>query len=329
MPNVHVHYRNIVHDTRRFTGSGEKWSGGNPASTGSQPLSSRLGAGHDFSKVRIHADSHAAESARAIGARAYTIGNHVYFGAGEYRPHTPDGRRLIAHELTHVVQQRGRHASGGPVVGPEDSPAEREASAVGDRIFRGDAAPPIVRSVPATTIQRQPVNDEPATPPTQQQNVPWSPTTPGAFSIFVESDKAKPASCVGDASSGVAQSPLSGCGMIEHFCTSPANYPLKVSFFVDADGMARPQPFMPPTVSMALSFVPEGATSPTFTRTATDAAPRYQAPGHPLTPAFGTSFNVPSNGSGQLGTRFDMVDPGSGVRVTYVDRIRCHLSPCA
>jgi hypothetical protein len=61
--------------------------------------------GRDFSKVRIHADSAAATSASRIGARAYTTGSHIAFGAGEYRPGTQAGKRLLAHELTHVVQQ--------------------------------------------------------------------------------------------------------------------------------------------------------------------------------------------------------------------------------
>jgi len=61
--------------------------------------------GHDFSKVRVHADSRAGESARALDARAYTAGTDVVFGANEYAPGTTEGRRLIAHELAHTLQQ--------------------------------------------------------------------------------------------------------------------------------------------------------------------------------------------------------------------------------
>ena len=60
---------------------------------------------HDFSQVRVHNDSSATESARAVKALAYTVGNDVIFGAGRYEPTTPAGRKLLAHELTHVVQQ--------------------------------------------------------------------------------------------------------------------------------------------------------------------------------------------------------------------------------
>jgi len=61
--------------------------------------------GHDFSRVRIHADARAARAASAIQARAYTTGHHVVFGAGQFAPETHAGRRLLAHELAHVVQQ--------------------------------------------------------------------------------------------------------------------------------------------------------------------------------------------------------------------------------
>ena len=61
----------------------------------------------DFGGVRIHADAPAVESARTMNALAYTVGRNIVFGAGQYAPATEAGRRLIAHELTHVLQQRG------------------------------------------------------------------------------------------------------------------------------------------------------------------------------------------------------------------------------
>ena len=61
--------------------------------------------GHDLSDVRIHTDSRAAESARAVNARAYTVGKDVVFAAGGYAPEKKEGKRLLAHELTHVIQQ--------------------------------------------------------------------------------------------------------------------------------------------------------------------------------------------------------------------------------
>ena len=60
--------------------------------------------GHDFADVRVHTGADAAESAASMEARAYTLGRDIVFGAGEYRPHTEEGRRLLAHELAHVTQ---------------------------------------------------------------------------------------------------------------------------------------------------------------------------------------------------------------------------------
>ncbi|MDQ6623370.1 MAG: DUF4157 domain-containing protein [Verrucomicrobiota bacterium] len=78
-----------------------------------QPLPSATRAlmetrfGHDFSQVRIHTDAAASESARAVNAHAYTVGNQIVFGAGQYQPQSPEGQRLLAHELTHTLQQGG------------------------------------------------------------------------------------------------------------------------------------------------------------------------------------------------------------------------------
>jgi hypothetical protein len=80
--------------------------------------------GHDFSRVRIHADPTATLSARSLAAHAYTVGTHVVFGAGQYEPSTNSGRHLLAHELTHVVQQ---HASGAPAIQRESDNTDTTA----------------------------------------------------------------------------------------------------------------------------------------------------------------------------------------------------------
>jgi len=64
--------------------------------------------GYDFSRVRVHSDAVAEQSARDVNAHAYTVGHNLVFGAGRFVPRTQEGLRLIAHELTHVVQQTGR-----------------------------------------------------------------------------------------------------------------------------------------------------------------------------------------------------------------------------
>jgi len=80
-------------------------SSGRPLEAGMRAfMEERFGA--DFGGVRVHADARAAESAAAVAAHAYAVGRDVVFGAGKYAPESADGRRLIAHELAHVVQQR-------------------------------------------------------------------------------------------------------------------------------------------------------------------------------------------------------------------------------
>lgn len=78
--------------------------------------------GFDFSRVRIHDDATAATSARALGARAFTVGSHVGFAAGQFTPHTPQGRALLAHELVHVVQQRAASVAPATIQRAPDDP---------------------------------------------------------------------------------------------------------------------------------------------------------------------------------------------------------------
>lgn len=79
-----------------------------------QPLETRVRSfmeprfGHDFGRVRVHADARAAASARAVNALAYTVGSHIAFAADRYAPDSREGRQLLAHELAHVTQQSGR-----------------------------------------------------------------------------------------------------------------------------------------------------------------------------------------------------------------------------
>lgn len=81
--------------------------------------------GHDFSHVRVHTDAPAARSARAINAMAYTVGEHVVFEGSHYAPRSISGRRLLAHELTHVLQQGQGNLS--PAIDRPEDPSEAEA----------------------------------------------------------------------------------------------------------------------------------------------------------------------------------------------------------
>jgi hypothetical protein len=121
--------------------------------------------GQDFSRVRVHTDARAAESARALDASAYTLGSQVVFAAGRYETTTAGGRRLLAHELAHVVQQAdGPAAARG--VGPIASRQERDAETAAQRVTAGARAGMQTTTDPGV-IQRQPAAGAPpaAAPP--------------------------------------------------------------------------------------------------------------------------------------------------------------------
>ncbi len=114
---------------------------------------------HDFSGVRVHTDERAARSARAVGAQAYAVGRNIVFGRGSYAPTTRSGRELLAHELTHVVQQA---SASGPIQGAglevDPSPsAEREAQEFAVRVM-SDATPQQVPSAGSGGLQRLPLS---------------------------------------------------------------------------------------------------------------------------------------------------------------------------
>lgn len=131
--------------------------------------------GRDFSHVRVHADSRAAESAGAVNARAYTVGRNVVFGAAQYSPGTSEGRRLLAHELTHVAQQQTPVSHSTALsIGPADDAHERaadqqtERAVAGTGVFRplGSAASHVLRrspfNVPKDDLKKnQPVKEGP------------------------------------------------------------------------------------------------------------------------------------------------------------------------
>ncbi|MFO0699078.1 MAG: DUF4157 domain-containing protein [Nitrospira sp.] len=131
----------IVHDVLRSPG---------------QPLDSATRAsfeprfGHDFSHVRVHTDAKAAESANAVNALAYTVGRDVVFGRGQYSSGTSQGRALLAHELTHVLQQGNAGLPGhlrlDSSTGDRHESAAQKAEALADTnssmsIDAGNAAP--------------------------------------------------------------------------------------------------------------------------------------------------------------------------------------------
>jgi hypothetical protein len=107
---------------------------------GGTPLSKELRSyleprfGYDFSGVRVHADSSAARSAAVLSARAYTVGPDIVFGRNQYAPSTADGLKLLAHELAHVVQQRGGSAG---LPRKVDRPGHSEAMSASEAAVAG------------------------------------------------------------------------------------------------------------------------------------------------------------------------------------------------
>lgn len=117
--------------------------------------------GHDMSGVRIHDDEHAADSARSIRAQAYTAGRDIVFGKGRYAPSTEAGRRLLAHELTHVIQQGEKPAGSDLEIGPQRDALEAQA----DRAAHSASAVNLARSfaVGGASVRLQRAPDDPPT----------------------------------------------------------------------------------------------------------------------------------------------------------------------
>jgi len=113
---------------------------------------------HDFSGVRVHTNERAAESAKSVSALAYTVGSHVVFAPGQYQPTTAAGRRLLAHELAHVVQQSTRlRAADSELSISNDISLERRAEAVAMQAGSDENAS-VDASGSAPVLQRQPAS---------------------------------------------------------------------------------------------------------------------------------------------------------------------------
>ena len=127
--------------------------------------------GHDFGDVQVHTDAAAHDSAVGVNANAYTVGSHVVFQRDKYDPASTEGRTTLAHELTHVVQQRSGPVDGTPAAGgiqlsdPGDR-YEREAAATAERAMSAPAAAvenaPAGVAAPAVQREEAPGDEEEA-----------------------------------------------------------------------------------------------------------------------------------------------------------------------
>lgn len=126
---------------------------GEPLEAGAREFFERR-FGYDFSQVRIHSDTQAAESARAVGAHAFTVGTDIVFQNGRYAPGDRRGRQLLAHELTHVVQQKGaaQHSiSNAASLGRSDGSGLSAHAESHGRMVQRDLA-----TAPPATVRNQP-----------------------------------------------------------------------------------------------------------------------------------------------------------------------------
>ncbi len=137
--------------------------------------------GRDFGGVRVHTGPQAERSADAIGARAYTVGQSIAFNRGEYQPHTPRGRHLIAHELAHSVQQAGVQRAGAvPLAGSSEAHLEAEADRAADRVLVGAPVAPILTHVgrPVALRAKGDKPQQPKAEPEEAEPRTWSKVSP-------------------------------------------------------------------------------------------------------------------------------------------------------
>jgi hypothetical protein len=115
----------------------------------------------DFGSVRVHSGAEAGASARAGNALAYTVSRDVVFGAGQYVPASSEGRKLLAHELAHVVQQTNmvQASRSDLTIGPANSAVEQEAARIAQRVHDTERGRLEVKSVPQS-LQREVTTDD-------------------------------------------------------------------------------------------------------------------------------------------------------------------------
>lgn len=139
----------------------KRGSGGGLDSAVQASMSSQMG--YDFSGVKVHTDSESDQLNKSLGAKAFTTGSDIYFSSGSYNPGSSEGQDLLAHELTHVVQQGGQAPSGPLTLGPADDAYEREADSMAKATTQSQPATTQakrIEEIQAMRIQRQMPDEE-------------------------------------------------------------------------------------------------------------------------------------------------------------------------
>jgi hypothetical protein len=142
--------------------------------------------GQDFGDVRVHNDGAAHQSAKAVNAQAYTVGSNIVFQRDTYDPGSDAGKHMIAHELTHVVQQRngpvdGSDAGGGVKISDPSDRFEQAAVANADRLM---SSAPAAAAAPSHDVQRLVDGDESST--VQRQDAPAEEEEEATAQTFVQ-----------------------------------------------------------------------------------------------------------------------------------------------
>jgi hypothetical protein len=262
--------------------------------------------GHDFSQVRVHTGEQAARAAGSIGASAYTLGQDIVFGSRQYAPDSHSGRRLLAHELAHVVQQAGQGS------GPSGRyrSLETEADQASGRVASGE--PAVVTGQSAPGVQRNPGW---STDTLEIRVIPVDPTT-GNQESYTEN---------GFLSQRMSSRLPNYRGPFCQNVTLP--FRCNVEFRVDYSDEARPQPFTAPQASVDFNFSPPGGTG--FSVSHSDNAAGYGGQDLPLRTSFGTSFNMSLSDNGPFRMRFRLHDPDTGITRLYDDTIQVEARrPC-
>jgi hypothetical protein len=268
--------------------------------------------GHDFSHVRVHTDERGAASARAVGALAYTIGRDVVFDTGRYAPASVAGRRLLAHELTHVAQQNGTGEGAMPLrVARDDDPAEAEAEALaGTPVPPGRSAPPhlLLRDRP----KHSPSPGAPHDPARLVSAGIWEQKTP-CISVIAPDERY-----------AHEREDLSGEDLFSKRCPlricAGEQVPFEFIFHVDAVEQPRVQPFTNPSVAVTVDFAPSGEGGDTRLLAA-EGEGAYQGAGERLDPSFGMRPAIVPPEAGTLYLSAAISDPDSGQLAVYGDML--------
>jgi len=171
----------IVHEVIR--------SGGEPLDPITRAfMESRFG--YDFGQIRVHTDAKANHSAHTVNADAYTVGRDMVFGSGRYAPGSEGGRRLLAHELTHTIQQGELSGETSLELSRSDDPAEHEAEAASEAIVAGKPIGTSRKVQP--NVARRKASDELAPNPYITPQSGTTPGTPSSTASPTSSEKAPP-----------------------------------------------------------------------------------------------------------------------------------------